>query len=318
MFGQMPRYTPYGSRPRYQRSSIPVTRQQIPFDERVTEPPTTRDRIRQQGLDKTAKRALIVLGGTVVAGLILYKLLSSQESEPEVEVLERKALEPEIADQGSPDPSATDPYTEFRAALPHDTARSYARFMFDAADEYDLDPYLIAAIMEVESNYGLGLCTETSTVFGSGTGPGAYGCVDKDDRGLMQINVRANPLTNWYDAKANIRKGASILQSNERYFRQNRRGSTVTIPTSDRYAKVREKLGLGKGGQTFPDPRPLSASSLVRATIAAYNAGPGTVLWAIASGKSPDVVTYSGRYSTEVIRRMNRMRAHSDLPSVGS
>ncbi len=315
MFGQSPRYLPYGQRPRYQRSAIPGSRQEIPFDERVTQPPTTRDRIKQQGLDRAAKRTLLVVGGTAVAGYILYKLFSGQETEAEGQVLERMTLEPEITDGGTA-AQAADPLVEFEAALPHATARRYARLMYTIADEYDLDPYLIAGIMEAESNYGLGLCTKDSREFGSGPGPAGYGCVDKADRGLMQININANPLTNWAAPETNIRKAASIIQSNEKYFRQNRRGKTVTMPKKPNHSRIREKLGLGDGGQVYPDPRPLSATSLLRATIAAYNAGAGAVLWALAAGKNPDLVTYSGRYSADIIQRINRMRAHASLPSV--
>ncbi len=104
-------------------------------------------------------------------------------------------------------PSRTSQHA-FTAALPS-AARPFAGNLFSAASVYGIDPCLLAAICERESNYGQALD-------GAMTGDGGHG------RGLMQIDDRAHRAWveshDWRDPATNIEKGASILNEALSYF----------------------------------------------------------------------------------------------------
>ena len=103
--------------------------------------------------------------------------------------------------------------------------------------------------------------------------PGPAGTGDKGNgMGLMQIDQRYNPLTNWQDPQTNITAGASIY--------------------ADYYNQL-QTAGV--------DP-----SILARAAASAYNAGVSRVLGAINSGADPDSVTTGGNYGADVVGRASK------------
>lgn len=96
----------------------------------------------------------------------------------------------------------------FVSALPSH-ARHLAEDLLCAARFYGLDPCLLAAVCERESNYGHAL----DAAF---TGDRGHG------RGLMQIDDRAHSQwlahNDWRDTEINLAKGAEILRQSLGYF----------------------------------------------------------------------------------------------------
>lgn len=100
--------------------------------------------------------------------------------------------------------------------------------------------------------------------------PGPAGTGDNGNgMGLMQIDQRYNPLSNWQDPQTNISAGAGIYSS---------------------YYSQLQSAGV--------DP-----SILTRAAASAYNAGVAGVLKAIQAGQDPDSVTTGGNYGLDVVSR---------------
>lgn len=112
-------------------------------------------------------------------------------------------------------------------------------------------------------------------------------------RGLSQLDygahydwVRSN---NWADPSVALRKMASILRNDLDYLAKNvGAGATVTVTIDGKPTKL-------------ADPRPLAGDALSTAAIAAYNAGAGRVLSALARGQSPDTVTFRPGYTGKII-----------------
>lgn len=124
---------------------------------------------------------------------------------------------------------------------------------------------IIAAIGDRESLWGAAL---------SPKGPGGTGD-NGNGLGLMQLDQRYNPISNWADPNANVLKGAQIYAS---------------------YYSQLQAAGV--------DP-----AILTRAAAAAYNGGVQGVLNAIQSGADPDAATTGGDYGTDVVSRAAKFSA---------
>lgn len=99
----------------------------------------------------------------------------------------------------------------FVARLPG-YARPYGLIVWKAAQEFHLDPWLLARVIDLESRFGLELTPQGP----GGTGDRGHG------RGLAQIDDRTwrawLQQYDWTDPETNIRKGASILADDLRIF----------------------------------------------------------------------------------------------------
>lgn len=151
----------------------------------------------------------------------------------------------------------------------------YAAQFYQAAQETGMDPFLLAAICDRESRGGKALRS-------SGWSADGFGC------GLMQIDRRYHsdfcngPLA--HDPQANISKGAEILRS---YF-----------------------------DRLWNRPLPgIKKDATLKASVAAYNAGPVRVRQALNAGEDPDFYTTGQDYSAWVLRRVTQLKGSTpDLP----
>ncbi|TAK97560.1 MAG: hypothetical protein EPO08_21090, partial [Rhodospirillaceae bacterium] len=90
-----------------------------------------------------------------------------------------------------------------------DEAKTYAEIILQVAGETGVDPFLIAAVGQRESRWGLALDANM-------TGDAGHG------HGIMQIDDRTwaswIASNDWTDPYTNVKKGAEILASNLSYF----------------------------------------------------------------------------------------------------
>lgn len=212
-----------------------------------------------------------VLGGAVLAYFVL-----TSESEPEQTVTEASSKE-------IPEPN-------FVASLPS-YAQQYAGIIMQVANEEDLSPYLLAAIMSRETDFGM---SRSCSVKGPAcTGDNGHG------RGLMQIDDRFHgdwlSENDWKDPYTNVKKGAQIFKESRRYLAARPRTPEVIVPRGT-------KVPAG----TYIDARPLEGDFLLQAALAAYNAGQLNALRAVSAGINVDAVTTGGDYSADVLQRMQR------------
>jgi soluble lytic murein transglycosylase-like protein len=192
----------------------------------------------------------------------------------------------------------------FQQALPL-AGQQYASLLVAAGRRHGLSPFILAGIMERETGYGAaGACR--------GKGPACIGSPNKKnpDYGLMQINsmnLASYGISNtWTDPAANIDAGARILKWTIGFFAGGG-GSVVTV--------------TGKNALRFvttpgdkPDPRPFTdPRTLLWYGIAGYNAGPGNVIQAVASGRSPDAATTGNDYGAAVLQKAERIAADTAL-----
>lgn len=150
---------------------------------------------------------------------------------------------------------------------------SYRPLIEDAASRYDwLAPSVVAGIGSRESAWGRFLSPQGPT----GTGDGGHG------RGLMQIDDRFHQSFinsgQWTDAKANINYGIDNVLSD--YY------DYLDISTN------------------------LEGKDLLRGAIAAYNAGPQSVLNAINQNLDIDYYTTGQDYSWDVLNRAGWFQSH--------
>jgi hypothetical protein len=250
-------------------------------------------------LNITQGQALAYLGGAVAAYLA-YRFLVSRRTElpPEVgaslEVEGAPALNIFSADLSASEAQA------FKAALPA-LGQQYAELFVAAGKRHSLSPFVLAAVCERETGYGSpGACR--------GQGAACVGSprAANPDYGLMQIN-RTNLAAygiakTWADPRANIEAGAAILRWTIGYFAQ-AGGKSVDVS-----ARNAVKLVTTPGSK--PDPRPFTdPRELLWYGAAGYNAGPGNVIQALASGKDPDAVTTGNDYGRDVLKRAERLVA---------
>lgn len=202
-------------------------------------------------------------------------------------------LRPKVA-RAEAMPTAVDDL-RFRMAIPSE-AQPYADAYLRAGRERRIEPFLLVAIAMRESRSGAALVPPGPA------GKGDYG----HGHGIMQIDDRSHAewlaANDWTDPLINIRKGADILRGKMRFFSGREEvkglveGGRVSVTSS-----VAARLGVAPGA--YPDPRPLAGPALVRAAVAAYNAGEGRILQAIAAGKDPDSLTANYNYSSDVLSR---------------
>lgn len=191
----------------------------------------------------------------------------------------------------------------FKLALPA-AGKQYADDILRVAREESLSPYLLAGFMEQESGFGQGLTPKGPT----GKGDAGYG------HGLMQIDSRSHaeflakknsggvPL--WQIPYENLKYAAKVYKDYRRFLSMDGKGKTVIVKPKS-YAASQ---GVPPG--TYKDPRPLQGDALIAATIAAYNTGPGNVLFAVAAGKPPDQTTTGRKLKTgEVLKYTNSVLA---------
>jgi hypothetical protein len=153
---------------------------------------------------------------------------------------------------------------------------SYLLFITDAAISIAVAPSLVAGIGSRESHWGRALLPR---------GPGGTGdFTPRDDerlppdasgfgRGLMQIDYDEHEFArtgNWADPEANVVYGCGVLRSCLEYMAAHAH---------------------------------LAGEGLVRASVAAYNCGPGTVAADVAAGRDPDTSTAHRNYSRDVVAR---------------
>ena len=150
----------------------------------------------------------------------------------------------------------------FRLSLPS-RAQPYADLIKRVSQETGMDPWIIAAIGQRESEWGAALNPPGP----AGTGDYGHG------HGLMQIDDKTwgswLASHDWTSPYVNVRKGADILSSNMDYFAS----------------------------------RGLEGDEQVQAALAAYNHGPGNVWANIEAGLSPDTDTAGGDYASDVWAR---------------
>jgi peptidoglycan hydrolase-like protein with peptidoglycan-binding domain len=158
----------------------------------------------------------------------------------------------------------------------------YKGFIDKAAVKYGFQPSLIGGLGSRESQWGLGLQPNGAEGTGDRVGrrfPTRFrtGPLPPDGagfgRGLLQIDFDAHEFArtgNWRNAEDNILYGTSVL--------------------SDSRSFIQRKTNL-------------EGLALLRAALAAYNAGPGNALTAIQNGEDVDFFTTGRDYSRDVINR---------------
>lgn len=207
--------------------------------------------------------------------------------------------------------------SKFKSALPT-VLQPWSDFLADCAEARGVSPWILAGLMMRETNGGqargckpLGArCTGDFTPRRVGTAyiqasghvyrVGASGMPEDGQgwgRGLMQIDWGVHnewcATHDWGDPRVNVDKAASIMQTNLAFFSAPANHSGVPI---DGWRLLRglpqygiqpwlSKYGAGMppGGRAV-DPRPLAGAALENAANAAYNAGVGGVLQAVALG----------------------------------
>ena len=167
-------------------------------------------------------------------------------------------------------------------------ARKYKAAIEASAAQHEFATALICGIGSRESAWGLALkplgpsgCGDffkrsfpTPLRRGPLPADGGYG------RGLMQIDYDAHEFARtgkWQDPIENIRYGAKVFADCRAFFQ--RRSN-------------------------------LSGTGLLRASLAAYNCGPGNVLRALNSGLDVDYFTAHRNYSAETLNRAGFFRLH--------
>lgn len=182
----------------------------------------------------------------------------------------------------------------FAAALPS-RAKPFAHIVLRVAEEQGVDPFLLAAIAQRESNW------DPNVLGDAGHG-----------HGLMQIDDRSfGPwlaANNWRDPYTNLTKGAQVLKGKLAFLAGTSSvmdGSTPLVRNGFVYYRgsVASRYGL-PDGTMLRDPRPLHGEQLSQAAIAAFNTGELNVLRSITAGAPIDKTTAHGNYSTDVLARM--------------
>lgn len=227
-----------------------------------------------------------------------------------------------------------DDYSKFKAALPANLAR-YADQLRIESFNAAVSPWILAGIMQRESNAGLALTPHDhggtgdthprrpGTRYASGYVVGPSGMPEDGlgwGRGLMQIDYGVHhewvTTHDWREPRVNIAKAASILSGFLSFFSTAPVHASAVMVDAWRLDGLhdakgvtlvhgwKDKYDLASRGP-FVDPRPLSGAVLVHAALAAYNANSTGVLEAIAAGLTPDAATSGNDYSNWILIRVN-------------
>lgn len=194
----------------------------------------------------------------------------------------------------------------FRALVPAHGA-AYVEPILAASRKYGVSPFILLGIAWTESDFGRALKP-------NGTGDFIKrGGFVRDARGnLVQ---RALPPGGYYDAEGDAVPtshgwGWGVWQldwGTHRAFIET--GGALDPWKSTDYAvgkvlapALKQIQVAGFGGDV-----------LLRATVAAYNAGPGAVIRALKAGRDPDTATYGGNYVSKVLGRVASYTAQFDV-----
>jgi len=192
----------------------------------------------------------------------------------------------------------------FQMQLPS-YARSYAPIILRVSRDEGVDPFLIFALGDRESGWGTQL-----DAAGKGDNGHGHGIMQVDDRSFAQW-IASN---NWRDPYTNVKKGVQILKGKLVFFMGR---SKVAGYTDGRLVSIdKSALRLGVPPGKYPDPRPLTGSSLWTAAIAAYNTGEANVLMNLAAKKPAEFTTWGGDYASDVTRRASAVAAKYDSATV--
>lgn len=219
----------------------------------------------------------------------------------------------------------------FKAQLP-DRAKPYGDLILRVAAEQNVDPFVLFALGDRETNWGatsaykqqtgdwtprcrtaaqiakypglyrvVGSCAGGSSVMpGDGLGWG---------RGIAQIDWEQGypwcQNNDWRDDYKNLTRGAQILKTNLDYFAKTPNSSPVVI--NDYYA---EKLQTEPG--EYVDPRPMWGEDLVAAALSAYNSGIGQTLLCVAAGRPADYLTTGKDYAQDTMGRATTLAVKFD------
>lgn len=163
-----------------------------------------------------------------------------------------------------------------------DAAAKFLKFVKKGAQQYGIDVPLLGGLGSRESNWGLALKpagVKGTGDFGKRSFPARFrtGALPPDGggfgRGLMQIDFDAHEFArtgNWQEPQANILYGCKVLADCRSFFQRKEN---------------------------------LEGKPLLRASLAAYNCGPGNVLKAIRNGLDVDYYTAHRDYSKDVLNR---------------
>lgn len=218
----------------------------------------------------------------------------------------------------------------FAAALPVQV-RKWAPEILNAAQRYDVDPWVLAIIMYRESLGGDALTPKGP----AGTGdsiprePGNlyYKYADPTTglppdgkgwgRGLMQIDYGVHidwfkSGANWQDPQTNINKGAEVFREKLRFFSAPSSGKPITVePWRLTTGKPKyhiqpwmKKYPRATWPATVPDIRPLKGQALFEAAIAAYNVSYAGVQQAIGLGLPAEAGTSGQDYVSWFMTRL--------------
>lgn len=219
----------------------------------------------------------------------------------------------------------------FTAALPRQVAR-YSTEILRAAQQFNVDPWVLAIIMYRESLGGDALRPQGPTGTGdfiprkpgnlyykyadpaTGLPPDGLGW----GRGLMQIDYGVHidwfkSGANWRDAQVNINKGAEVFAEKLRFFSAPSSGKPIAveswrITTGKPEYKIQPwSVKYPRSGQwptSVPDIRPLRGDKLYEAAIAAYNVSYAGVQQAIGLGLPAEAGTTGQDYVSSFLSRL--------------
>jgi hypothetical protein len=175
--------------------------------------------------------------------------------------------------------------TDLRNALP-EAGKRYFSDIVRVASETGLSPFLLAAIMDVESRFGTTLTPPGPA--GKGDGGHGHGLMQIDDRnhGAFLAQKMPDGTPKWANPYENIKYAAGVYKTAYGYFLKSA-GPAVEVKAKG----STNKRGVPAG--SYADIRPLSPSDARLAAIAAYNAGPFTILQTLSAGLPADTVTAS-------------------------
>lgn len=254
----------------------------------------------------TKQRLLIGLGGAAALFLFLNRR----------QVMTQAGVAFDFAKRGA-----------FKVALPNGVS-TYSDQILNAAQKYNVDPWVLAGIMYNESRGGLAVGYKPQGPAGTGDfiprGPSSIYAKFSNPvtglppdgegwgRGLMQIDYGAHNAwvisNNWRDAQTNINKGAEIFRWNLDYF--SKPSSGIIEVEKWRVETGKPEYNIQPWKVKYPranwptlvkDPRPLSGSQLYEAALAAYNVSPKAVLQAIGLGLPAEAGTTRQEYVTKFL-----------------